>query len=356
MFYTNREYVDMILILGECRGNALEASRVYNERFHNRRQTNHNVIRRLEQRMVESGLIVPTGAPDRGRPRTVLTHQMEDDILNILENQATRSTRSIAQELGISRSTINEFGISEGYYPYHFTKVQALLPTDFPQRYNLCNWLLQRVAENNDFISKILWTDEANFSRDGFFNQHNAHYYGQENPHAAFERNHQQRFGVNVWAGILGDHLLGPVILPARLNGQHFLEFLQNRLQNLLENLPLAAIRNMWIQLDGAPAHFAAPVQDWLNEEFPDRWIGRNGPVRWSPRSPDITPLDFFLWGHIKALVYRTPVQNIQDLTNRIQNAAATVTPQMLTRVRENLVRRAQICLEVQGQHIENLL
>jgi hypothetical protein len=46
--------------------------------------------------------------------------------------------------------------------------------------------------------------------------------------------------------------------------------------------------------MDGAPAHHAAPVRNWLNEHFDERWIGRGEPFRWPPRSPDLTPLDFF--------------------------------------------------------------
>ncbi|EZA62612.1 hypothetical protein X777_10243, partial [Ooceraea biroi] len=42
-----------------------------------------------------------------------------------------------------------------------------------------------------------------------------------------------------------------------------------------------------------------------LNESFPDRWIGRGGRISWPARSPDLTPLDFFLWGHLKNEVYR---------------------------------------------------
>ena len=37
-----------------------------------------------------------------------------------------------------------------------------------------------------------------------------------------------------------------------------------------------------------------------------DRWIGRGGPTVWPPRSPDLTPMDYFLLGHIKALIYVT--------------------------------------------------
>ncbi|GFW47015.1 hypothetical protein TNCV_3486271 [Trichonephila clavipes] len=35
-----------------------------------------------------------------------------------------------------------------------------------------------------------------------------------------------------------------------------------------------------------------------------DCLISRFGPVNWPPRSCDLTPLDYFLWGYLKALVY----------------------------------------------------
>ena len=53
-------------------------------------------------------------------------------------------------------------------------------------------------------------------------------------------------------------------------------------------------------QLDGAPPHWGLDVRASLNEQFPGRWIGRDGPTPWPPRSPDLTPLDFFLWGYVK--------------------------------------------------------
>ncbi|KAG8296099.1 hypothetical protein J6590_065086 [Homalodisca vitripennis] len=42
------------------------------------------------------------------------------------------------------------------------------------------------------------------------------------------------------------------------------------------------------------PPHWGKIVRDYLNDTFPGRWIGRDGPIPWPPRSPDITPLDFF--------------------------------------------------------------
>ncbi|KAJ4433851.1 hypothetical protein ANN_16163 [Periplaneta americana] len=54
------------------------------------------------------------------------------------------------------------------------------------------------------------------------------------------------------------------------------------------------------------------------NRKFPDRWIGRGGPIAWPPRSPDLNPLDFYLWGHLKSLVYSSPVPDLESLRNRI--------------------------------------
>ena len=40
--------------------------------------------------------------------------------------------------------------------------------------------------------------------------------------------------------------------------------------------------------------------------------------VDWTPFSTDLTPCDFFLWGHLKEKVYSTPIDSIEDLKNRI--------------------------------------
>jgi hypothetical protein len=44
--------------------------------------------------------------------------------------------------------------------------------------------------------------------------------WSDENPHAIHSARHQQQFSVNVWASIVGDNLIGPHILPNRLNGE----------------------------------------------------------------------------------------------------------------------------------------
>jgi hypothetical protein len=159
-----------------------------------------------------------------------------------------------------------------------------------------------------------------------------------------------------LWAGIIDNSLVGPFTLPARVNAENFLQFLQNDFQVLLEDLPLVILRQMWLQMDGAPPHFGRIVRDWCNETYPNRWIGRGGAIAWPPRSPDLNPCDFFLWGHLQNFVYATPIANLEELTERINAAVNTINVPMLQRVQENIVRRAALCIEVGGRNFEQLL
>ena len=164
-------------------------------------------------------------------------------------------------------------------------------------------------------------TDEACFARDGYFNSRNSYIWDDENPQVVFIRVHEARFNVNIWGGILGDYVLGPVIITDHLNGAAYLEFLQNTFPLLIEEIPLAIRREMWFQHDGAPAHFSLQVRAHLNRVYREKWLGRGEAVAWPAKSPDLTPLDFFLWGHVKSVVYINPVNIRQELIERIFTA-----------------------------------
>ena len=97
-------------------------------------------------------------------------------------------------------------------------------------------------------------------------------------------------------------------------------------------------------------------MREILNQQYPDRWIGRGGPRHWPPRSPDLNPLDFFLWGHVKNVVYRHAIETEEELRNLIQEAFNAVTPQMIMESKLSLLRRARLCLQMNGGHFEQLL
>ena len=76
------------------------------------------------------------------------------------------------------------------------------MPLDYHNRVNFCTWILERHREDPDFVENILFTDESLFTREGTFNTHNLHFYGEENPHLYKIRSYQHKFSINLWAGI----------------------------------------------------------------------------------------------------------------------------------------------------------
>jgi hypothetical protein len=94
-------------------------------------------------------------------------------------------------------------------YPYHYSRVQGLTPHDYHHRPQYCERLL-REHESAGFLKCILWSDEVAFTREGVYNSHNGHLWTQHNPHVTREWGHQVRWSINVWAGIIGNCVVGP--------------------------------------------------------------------------------------------------------------------------------------------------
>jgi len=78
----------------------------------------------------------------------------------------------------------------------------------------------------------------------------------------------------------------------------------------------------MYFQHDGASPHSSREVRNFLNSRFPGRWIGCSGPHNWPARSPDLSPLDYCVWGWMKELVYSVKVVMRDELHSRILDAA----------------------------------
>ena len=135
------------------------------------------------------------------------------------------------------------------------------------------------------------------------------------------------------------------------------MNILHNFEADYLDNLPLAVHRNLFYQHDGGPPHGGYLIDNFLQNVFYDRWIANNGPFLWPPRSPDLSVLDFFIWGTIKDRVYKTPITTMEDCMQRVRNAFTSLSPESIRKAtHEKVLLRCEKCLEVQGRHFEHLL
>ncbi|GFY24434.1 uncharacterized protein TNCV_1014821 [Trichonephila clavipes] len=109
-------------------------------------------------------------------------------------------------------------------------------------------------------------------------------------------------------------------------------------------------------QQDGATCHTARATIDLLKDTLGDRLISRFGPVNWPPRSWDLTPLDYFLWGYVKSLVYADKPQTLDHLEDNIRRVIADIRPQMLEKVIENWTSRLDSIRASRGSHMPEII
>ncbi|GFV88020.1 putative transposable element [Trichonephila clavipes] len=112
----------------------------------------------------------------------------------------------------------------------------------------------------------------------------------------------------------------------------------------------------LWFQQDGATCHTARATIDLLKDTLGDRLISRFGPVNWPPRSCDLTPLDYFLWGYVKSLVYTDKPQTLDHLEDNIRRVIADIRPQMLEKVIENWTSRLDYIRASRGSPMPEII
>lgn len=91
---------------------------------------------------------------------------------------------------------------------------------------------------------------------------------------------------VNIWAGIIGT-IIGPCLIDGMLITNKFLDL------RIIPEIQYLNIENVSFQMYWAPAQSIAAITRFPKEMFPDRWIGRFGPISWLPRSSELSPDNF---------------------------------------------------------------
>lgn len=294
----------------------------------------------------------------RKRRKTVLDEEMQINILLSFIEEPNRSTYSVAEELNVSQKSVMRTLKINKFKPFHLTPVQELNENDCRQRILFCQQIIERYNENNDLLHNIFWTDESSFSTAGIFNRHNTHHWATENPRMLKKLKKQGRKTVNVWCGIHRNKIIGPIFINTNLTGAVYLNLLQQEVEEYLDNLPvLLNLRTIW-QQDGAPPHNIRPVTNHLNQKYAV-WIGKNGPIHWPAKSPDLNPLDFYLWGALKNNIYSGQLSgDTEQLKQLIREAIHLFNADeaVFEKVRSNFLRRCFKCIENNGSYIENTM
>lgn len=344
--------IEIVRLVGDNVRSTENAAREFNIRHPDRRVSRHTV-HYINKVFNETGCVSKNLLKTRhnGRRRIL---RYNNRIVQYFNNNPRASIRMASLNLNIPRETIRRCLAKNKIKPFKPKILHSLELGDEERRLEFCYWIQGEYLNNLDFLNEIIFSDEATFTTNGVVSAQNCRHWSTENPQFTINARRQYSQKVNVWCGIQKNRIIGPFFFDGNLNANGFLNFLNNEFQDALDDLPLRNLNNLKFQLDGSPIHNAAAVREWLNEHFQNHWIGRNSPlIEWPPRSPDLTPLDFFLWGLLKQKVYKSRPQTQQELRARIVQACAEVSPHQIQNVVNNVRKRIEKCIQVDGGLIE---
>ncbi|KYN18868.1 hypothetical protein ALC57_08811 [Trachymyrmex cornetzi] len=118
----------------------------------------------------------------------------------------------------------------------------------------------------------------------------------------------------------MGKKILGSVILPERLNGASYVQFLTENLPDFLEDVSLLDRNKIIFQQDGVGSHNARIVTNFLIQQLSRRWMGRYG-------------------------IYRQLPEDAEELNNKLHDAIWSIDNDVMERMQANLLRRMRACV-----------
>ncbi|GFT63212.1 DUF4817 domain-containing protein [Trichonephila clavipes] len=180
------------------------------------------------------------------------------------------------------------------------------------------------MEQDPTWVFNILWTDEAPFSLHGDVNNHNCRIWATSNPRPFFFETQRP---INGW-------------ITETVNAQRYLTLLRETVVPCL--IKRGQISNVTFMQVGATSHTANPVKAFLIQTFgEDRIVSRRCRYPWPPRSPDLTPADFWLWGYLKSRVY---LSGLSELKDAIRRELSSIHPDVLHSAVAGFVTRLE-CL-----------
>ncbi|GFW91966.1 uncharacterized protein TNCV_2152461 [Trichonephila clavipes] len=206
---------------------------------------------------------------------------------------------------------LRPFKTADNLVALHFKYDQA--------RRRFVEWAQNEIAVVPDFHKRILFSDETHFWLNGYVNEQNCRIWSEANPQVYVETPlHPEK--MTVWCALWAGGIIGPYFFKndeghnVTVNGDRYRAMITNFFIPELNNHD---VQELWFQQDGATCHTACATIDLLKDTFGDRLISRFRPVNWPPRSCDLTPLDYFLWGYVKSLVYADKPQTLDHLETK---------------------------------------
>lgn len=271
---------------------------------------------------------------------------VKNQLKTLYKENPSLSLRKAACVLGISYNATRDVLKNHLHLkPYKYNDYHELEPEDYPKRVKFASWFLSLPKNSHEWF---VFSDEAYFYLTQSINKQNNRMWLESRPIDWIERPlHDKK--VLVWCAISAAKIYGPYFFEETVNQHNYLDML--RIFFWPKHLRTESYKNYYFQQDGATPHTADLVQEWLSSKLLDKFIDK---TQWPPRSPDLNPCDYFLWGYLKSKVYNPLPKNLNDLKSNIEREIKKINREMLKSTMLNFEKRCTLLITVKGEHIEN--
>ena len=288
-----------------------------------------------------------------GRPATAVNDQNVEKVRELIKSDETLSIKQISEKTGISTKAVWIILRERlNLYPYKPHCVHPLTEDHKQRRLEFCSWLLQ---QSDNFPQKVIFSDEKKFQERSDPNRQNVRYWGEEDPNVRVENRIQGGKSLMCWAALID----GSVIIhwyeeKETVNPFNYLETLKNVMWPKIKRVSNA--QGYVFQQDGAPSHTTEMVREWLASKFGTRVISNKTEREWPPKSPDLSPLDYWFWGLCLSELWRSRPSSMAELKAIINDLAENLSKDEVRKAVNDIKVRAEVCRQENGSHFEHLL
>ena len=337
-----------------------ETLRKWSSRNKNRPKPDPKTVKRLVDKFERTGSVADDPGDRANRSNTARTPEIIEKAKEIMKREPSLSTRKLAQELGLSyRSAGRILKDDLKLFPYKLQVYQRLSEVAITKRFNFAADILELVDTKQIDLTKIIFSDEAHFWLDGYVNNQNFRIWGSEKPALILTKPlHPKK--LTVWMAMSADKMVGPFFFEGTVDSASYNHMMTY--QFLPTAREIGWTKEHYFQQDGAPPHVTRENLTLLHEAFGQRVISRSYPetfgygMAWPPYSPDLSPLDFFLWGYIKDKVYKNRPKTLDELKQAVMRELRSVPAESCRRTIGSFEKRLRYVITVDGGHVENVL
>jgi transposase len=207
-------------------------------------------------------------------------------------------------------------------------------------------WCKDRLYWTIDDWSKVIFSDESNFEVINRKSRVIVKRHSFEKYHTRFCVPRVQGGGgsAGIW-GCISWHGTGcSRVYTGRINQSNYKDILENELLPSADLFYSEGVPWKFMQ-DGAPAHTANSIKDWIASQQIDL-------LDWCPRSPDLNPIEN-IWSWMDARLAKENLRTVDELKEALEALWLDVPSELVKKLIESMPKRVKACYNAKGGHFK---